>query len=107
MAVIAGVGSWFLFQHATKLVTKNQVDTQEIVTKLYSEVDTAPIGALWDHWNKTIDSAELPDWKEASWKRSGREGNVLLMVSYTLMGVAALGFLAMGGSFFVPKTRFS
>lgn len=107
LAVIAGVGGWFLYQHANKMVTENQVDTQEIETKMDEEIDSASISKLWDHWNKTIESVDLPDWKEASWKRYSREGNVLLNVSYAIMGVGALGFLAMCGSFFVPKTRSS
>lgn len=105
VAVIAGAAGWFLYQYASTMVAKTDVDSERIIREGAEQVENAPVGALWEYWNTNIEGTDLPDWQESSWRRYNRQGKTLTNVAYGILGVAALGVLVMLSSFFVSKTK--
>ncbi len=99
IAILFGAGGFSLYRYASWL--HSDYDFDEQITTFESEVDAfsqTQVVALYESMNV---KDGLGDWFEPEFIRYNKQAEILLPVSYGMLGLALLGFVSMIGSFFI------
>ena len=107
VAVIAGVAGGVLYNYSGNLIGKDEQTRSEIAEfkEMEESLADATAAELWDLWYGSIEPAELPEWKEATWNKNYAQGTILRNFAYGILGVSGIGLLVAISSFFIGNKK--
>ena len=100
VAVLAGLSGLALHFYAASLVSESVTERQ--IEFLSAQIDAQPVGRLVDVWDG-LTGEGLPDWQETTRTRYNKQAGHLGNIANALYAFAAVGVLALVGSFFIGR----
>lgn len=101
LTVVFGLGAATLFYMGSQ--REVDIDVEQRITEQLAMYENATPSDLYIAWENRPE--ELGEWREYEFVQSNREGYVLKLFSYILMGVAAIGVALLLASFLRPTQR--
>lgn len=103
LAVLAGIASYTLYQYASSLRVK--IDIEEVIAKEQMMVDQMAPAEVYVVAAAAKEADFALEYREPEYRASDKQGEILSTVSYGLAGLSGLGLLMVLGSLLFGNKR--